>query len=82
MAKKNFGEAVLSAKQTIEAKAQEINQTPKEEKLNQDNTVKKTFALRKDYNQAFNIAAAKRNVEKGMLLNQIIGEWLKTNGEL
>lgn len=80
MAKKNFGEAVINAKQTIEAKAQEINQ--KEEKLNQDNTVKKTFSLRKDYNQAFNIAAAKRNVEKGMLLNQIIGEWLRDNGEL
>lgn len=45
-------------------------------------TTKKTFYMHSHLNIAFNIAAAKRGIEKGTLLNTIIEEWLRKNGEI
>jgi len=81
MGKKNFGEAVMSAKQSIEQK-EEKREQEKKVVLSKEDCVKTSIMMRRKLKQAFNIAAAKRGAEKGVLLNQILEEWLIQNGEL
>ena len=59
-----------------------VQQPAVEDRLTEPEDVKKTFRIYAHLNTAFNIACAKRGIGKGTLLNQLIEEWLKANGEL
>ena len=59
-----------------------VQQPTVENRQAEPEDVKKTFRIYAHLNTAFNIACAKRGVGKGTMLNQLIEEWLKANGEL
>lgn len=78
MAKKNFGASVLSTKENIEQRSTRINEMVEQAKpvLSKEECVNKSFRMYKHLNTRFNTASAKMGKDKGVLLNQIIEEWL------
>lgn len=71
-----------NSRSTAVEESKEEESKRKKDKSEKIPVTKKTFYMHSNLNIAFNIAAAKRGMEKGVLLNMIIEEWLKKNGEM
>ncbi len=78
MAKKSFSSSVANTKENIEQRSNRINELAEQARpvLSKEDTMKKTFRMYKQLNIRFNTAAARMDVDKGVLLNRIIEEWL------
>lgn len=80
MGKKSFGTVVSAAKETIEQRTREEVKPQNQGKpvvMYKEDCVRKSFLMRTKLNTEFNIAAAKLGIDKGLLLNQIVEEWLE-----
>lgn len=78
MGKKNFGVAVAAAKETIEQRTrEEVTPVKKKMVMYKQDCIRKSFLMLKHLELEFNKAAADLDVDKGVLMNMIVEEWLQ-----